>query len=233
MFLLESSISLFNLALYLFPFIPLSLIPHQEARFLLPIVYPLILLTIPKLNEFRYFQRFWFPICLIFNLLLALLYGYLHQGGLLPALDQIHRTVSRTSDELNPELFDRNILITYHTYMPVDYLVKPMSNFQSKNRIDFSIIDLRGAPKAEFNQTIQRLLFDEHSMDRIRVFALLPGTCRIDFNEPTFDLHLMNQFGSHLDFDHSIELPKFKANLHWFKSIWNQYKLNLYEIKRT
>ncbi|KAL8908504.1 MAG: hypothetical protein Q9171_005422 [Xanthocarpia ochracea] len=61
----------------------LSLIPHQEPRFLLPAV-PLILssVSLPRPGALR---RYWFISWIIFNTILGVLMGIYHQGGVVPA----------------------------------------------------------------------------------------------------------------------------------------------------
>ncbi|KAL8679221.1 MAG: hypothetical protein Q9186_004463 [Xanthomendoza sp. 1 TL-2023] len=61
----------------------LSLIPHQEPRFLLPAV-PLILSSI-RLPQSRVLRRYWFASWIIFNATLGILMGIYHQGGVVPA----------------------------------------------------------------------------------------------------------------------------------------------------
>ncbi|KAH1175513.1 hypothetical protein KIL84_008387 [Mauremys mutica] len=70
--------------LLLFYFVPLaflSLFNHQEPRFLIPLILPLVLLITPQNRTLK-----WKPIIIIFNVLGALLFGCLHQGGLIPCL---------------------------------------------------------------------------------------------------------------------------------------------------
>ncbi|KAI9711958.1 MAG: alpha 1,2 mannosyltransferase [Chrysothrix sp. TS-e1954] len=59
----------------------LSIMPHQEARFLLPVI-PLVLLSV---RVPRQFSRLWLTSWLAFNCVLGLLMGIYHQGGVVPA----------------------------------------------------------------------------------------------------------------------------------------------------
>ncbi|KAF2143053.1 glycosyltransferase family 22 protein [Aplosporella prunicola CBS 121167] len=58
----------------------LSLIPHQEARFLIPAV-PLILSSIRLPKRFT---RTWLGVWMVFNVALGILMGVYHQGGVVP-----------------------------------------------------------------------------------------------------------------------------------------------------
>jgi len=59
----------------------LSCFPHQEARFLLPIV-PLILCSVRLPQNYT---RIWIGAWIAFNLALGILMGVYHQGGIIPA----------------------------------------------------------------------------------------------------------------------------------------------------
>ncbi|KAL8782861.1 MAG: hypothetical protein Q9213_005038 [Squamulea squamosa] len=61
----------------------LSLIPHQEPRFLLPAV-PLILSSV-RLPESGASRKYWFVSWIVFNAILGVLMGVYHQGGVVPA----------------------------------------------------------------------------------------------------------------------------------------------------
>ncbi|KAI4107581.1 MAG: hypothetical protein L6R37_001541 [Teloschistes peruensis] len=61
----------------------LSLIPHQEPRFLLPAV-PLVLCSV-YLPSSAVSKRYWFGTWIVFNAVLGVLMGIYHQGGVVPA----------------------------------------------------------------------------------------------------------------------------------------------------
>jgi phosphatidylinositol glycan class Z len=80
----------------------LSLAPHQEPRFLLPLLVPLAILSAPS------FKSTWvLVVWVLFNLILLILYAIFHQGGVVPSL--LSRVV--------PDGAPRAVLY-YHTYMP-------------------------------------------------------------------------------------------------------------------
>ena len=84
----------------------LSLAPHQEPRFLLPLLVPLAILSEQYCNS-AWFQTIW----TIFNVVLLLLFGVLHQGGVIPSLASVPDIIS-TQTDLPQAVF------YYHTYMP-------------------------------------------------------------------------------------------------------------------
>jgi len=65
------------------PLICLSLSPHQEPRFILPLLTPLFLLAAEKLSKCGTPMTIFF---VIFNLVLTFFFGVAHQGGVIPSL---------------------------------------------------------------------------------------------------------------------------------------------------
>lgn len=101
---------------FLTPLVLLSVIPHQEPRFLLPLIIPVCLLTSHCLfsrNSYLILRTIW----IIFNLFGVGLFGYLHQGGMVSSLAYVQKMFTHTS---NLEL-DMHV-IYYQTYMPPNYL---------------------------------------------------------------------------------------------------------------
>lgn len=227
-FPLEQSISPLLLCLYLIPLIFLSAFPHQEPRFLLPLIFPLILFIIPlliKQNLHKYIFRIW----VVFNILITIIYGHMHQGGLLPALKHIHDFSSNITSIKNEKF-----VVTYHTYMPPGYLVTSMTEFEETT----IIIDLKGAKREELDLIIEKI-FNENLLNNIQVFVVLPGTCRTDLiylKEQKYSFNLLKQFGPHLDFDNNFQEPfhvKYAGTKYqWIHTIWEKYKLDLYQVTR-
>ena len=92
----------------------LSLAPHQEPRFLLPLIVPLSLLSDNPVLHGR--RRIWFVYFWVaFNGLVLIFFGVLHQSGVVPSL------LAFGSD---PALLQRSpsALAFYHVYMPPTFL---------------------------------------------------------------------------------------------------------------
>jgi hypothetical protein len=160
----------------------------------------------------------------------------MHQGGLLPALRHIHNSPSNGISNLIDT--NKKFVVTYHTYMPPGYLVTSMSKSEYEQKIQTIIIDLKGAKREELDLTIENI-FNEYSINHIQVFVVLPGTCRTDLiylKQQKYSFNLLKQFGPHLDLDHSFEEPflvKYAGTTYqWILTIWNQYKLDLYQVTR-
>jgi hypothetical protein len=107
----------FLLFSFLFPILIFSLVKHQEPRFLLPLIIPLCLITSHCVFGDRSYSLFKF-LWIIFNILGVIIYGYIHQGGMVSAMSHIQKTFTHIS---NLEI-DQHVIF-YQTYMPPRYLV--------------------------------------------------------------------------------------------------------------
>jgi GPI mannosyltransferase 4 len=106
-------------AVFFFGLSVLSLAPHQEPRFLLPLIVPLVTL---HGHRFANFPRvcYW---C-IFNAAILCFFGYFHQSGILGSLQY----ASTLKDSIQMKS-----IIYYHTYMPPTFLLR---NSKSVNTND-------------------------------------------------------------------------------------------------
>ena len=90
---------------------------------------PICLLTGHSLfgkNSSKFLRMFWY----LFNFVALIIYGYLHQGGVLASLSHIQKMSTHVS---NLEL-DQHVIF-YHTYMPPRYLVQaPVSENLINNK---------------------------------------------------------------------------------------------------
>jgi phosphatidylinositol glycan class Z len=93
----------------------LSLAPHQEPRFLLPLLVPLAIISKQSLSS-AWVLLVW----IVFNVILLIVYGILHQGGVVPSLLAIAAPHKPTGAP--------RAVLYYHTYMP--------PTFASRKRIE-------------------------------------------------------------------------------------------------
>lgn len=92
----------------------LSFAPHQEPRFLLPLIIPLTLLHGRSISSGKVLIVFW----IIFNSLLLVFFGLLHQSGVIPSLLFVGNQLSHINQSMRP-----NIIVYYKTYMPPSFLL--------------------------------------------------------------------------------------------------------------
>ncbi|ETI23644.1 hypothetical protein G647_05446 [Cladophialophora carrionii CBS 160.54] len=125
----------------------LSLIPHQEPRFLLPNV-PLILTSI-RVPPSKFWSRIFWASWIIFNTALAILMGIYHQGGIIPAQLAmpsliVQSTNTTHSDAHNIEVF------WWKTYPPPTFLLGSEPLHPATNRsLNVSTVPLMGYPQNE------------------------------------------------------------------------------------
>ena len=127
----------------------LSAIPHQEPRFLLPVV-PLILSSVQPPRSMRYTQA-WLCSWIAFNSVLGILMGTYHQGGVVPAQiwlaqQQQGGVESSSAQARMTEVF------WWRTYSPPTYLL-------GNSRINTT--DLMGMPFVEMRRRVHGALAHE------------------------------------------------------------------------
>ncbi|KAK1943851.1 GPI mannosyltransferase 4 [Phytophthora citrophthora] len=155
--------SIFNNACVFFPLVCLSLAPHQEPRFLLPLIVPLHLFTavngrtgvVRFLTKHKLGKMLW----ILFNFLLTLFFGLLHQGGIIPMLlslsminsKQVENPVTKlwmnslcNFDKSSLEKMDTLQLVFSKTYMPPRFLLAGMTPTPT-----FQVIDTAGKDPRE------------------------------------------------------------------------------------
>lgn len=116
----------------------LSIFPHQEARFLLPAV-PLVLSSI-RLPHNPQVRKFWTVTWIVFNVVLGMLMGVYHQGGIVPV--QIH--IAKTSEFVTHAFW-------WKTYSPPTWLLN------GKNE-ELTTVDLMGMPGPQMLDAVKASL---------------------------------------------------------------------------
>jgi GPI mannosyltransferase 4 len=126
----------------------LSLIPHQELRFLIPCI-PLLLTCIRLPTSERWRRNFWISWTL-FNALMAVLMGIYHQGGVIPAQIAMPQVVksANTSDV---------IVFWWKTYPAPTYLIgAPSLQPESNRTLNVTTVPLMGLSE----QGVKQVLLD-------------------------------------------------------------------------
>lgn len=96
----------------------LSIAPHQEPRFLLPLIIPLVLLGEKCINRFPTIGTF---VWILFNMILFVLFGVLHQGGVSQSLLSVGSTAIIQPHQIQPT---PTSWIYWRTYMPPTFLTR-------------------------------------------------------------------------------------------------------------
>ncbi|OAX39301.1 glycosyltransferase family 22 protein [Rhizopogon vinicolor AM-OR11-026] len=168
----------------------LSIQPHQEPRFLVPLLLPLIVLIANTGRLAHVGKAFWVS-CSIFNLVLAVLFGILHQGGVVPSLFHLHSVVTNTS------VGTRTNIIYWKTYIPPPHFLGISKRDVSSGK--FSFTDLAGAPQDRFAASLVASNYDRtFIVTPVAMWYTLPHTIKncMELEKPIFP---------HLDLDHVSE----------------------------
>uniref|UniRef100_A0A8C6GA12 Mannosyltransferase n=1 Tax=Mus spicilegus TaxID=10103 RepID=A0A8C6GA12_MUSSI len=177
--LLSSSKS-YLLLFYFTPLLLLSAFSHQEARFLIPLLVPLVLLCSPQTQPIP-----WKGTLVLFNILGALIFGCLHQGGLVPGLKYLEQIVH--TPDLSGTTTHYTLLFT-HTYMPPQHLLH-LSGLGSP----VEVVDMGGAEDGVLCQALNN--FSRQPACQLagepwpcRLFVVTPGTNRHALEKCRFPL---------------------------------------------
>ncbi|XP_009072469.1 PREDICTED: GPI mannosyltransferase 4, partial [Acanthisitta chloris] len=156
-----------NPTLLLFYFVPLaflSLFSHQEPRFLIPLILPLVLFSASQDRAVK-----WKHLIVVFNILGAFLFGCLHQGGLIPCLFHLEQLIHSPASSNHPRHYT---LLFAHTYMPPRSLLNI-----KKTDMHVEVIDMAGAGEETLCQTVEQQAKNFTCSD-CHVFVIIPGTVR-------------------------------------------------------
>jgi len=149
----------------------LSLVPHQEMRFLLPTLIPFVLLGYKGIfgNESNLWMKSgWIS----FNIILLIFFGLFHQGGVVPSILKI----GSQPVDLNTTIH----VVFYHTYMPPQHLFG--IHFQSDTRPKFNVHDLKGTTDSVLGYTLTRIKEGQEYKPKDKIYVVAPATVDKNFS---------------------------------------------------
>ena len=180
--------TLFLVLTYFVPILLLSCFPHQEPRFLIPLLCPMALLYGHRLFDIHFrwpLSLFW----VIFNIFCCgLFYGALHQGGLLPSIYEVRGRFLKDPNMNYHVIFS-------HTYMPPRHLFQ-IPNVASADQGIFQldtlkfkhpkveIHDLKGKPTDDVHLLVDRIIQDRNKFENFRIFVIAPSSFDREFCLP-------------------------------------------------
>lgn len=139
----------------------LSLVPHQEPRFLIPIIVPMICsLQLSKIN-IRWFINAW----VVFNIVGVSFYGFLHQAGLFPSFVYLHNNLKNLPNDTK-----RIDLVFWKTYKVPHYLLV-LDNIRTQK---IKIHDLGGMDYSSLKWKLQSIESDDE-VDEVSVVFRISG----------------------------------------------------------
>lgn len=209
------------------PLVIFSLVSHKEPRFLIPLLIPTCLLTSHVIfgktssTNLRYL---WFT----FNLILIIVYGYLHQGGMISSLTHIQKMFS------HPSNIDQNYHVIYfQTYMPPRHLAQAPFKVQLINnnrykleltRSGKTIVEpvreihdlMSSSNKKQLEEFIIKL--KNESRKNLGIFVVTPSILKKQLlfydninksDDINFNYNLINEFKFHISFEHLMDYLDF------------------------
>ncbi|KAG9320322.1 hypothetical protein KVV02_002455 [Mortierella alpina] len=157
----------------------LSTMPHQEARFLTPLILPLIISLSGRISKLG--RKFW-PLWLLGNGIMALVLGLFHQSGLVPAMEIVQQqalgfqecrevrssaahsnndhTVCFTHDEIRGKYHTADggtyttHVIFYKTYLPPQHLLGYNPKQAQSHGLDLRVSDWREKDRTQLLQDL-------------------------------------------------------------------------------
>lgn len=185
----------------------LSCFPHQELRFLIPIV-PLLCCCFDMSKFTSQFSKktTWINVLLYewyaFNILMSILMGIFHQGGVVPALDHLH-----TSSTTN------TFQVWWRTYSPPTWILgdKDSStqvitlndeNFDAGYILDATkstyIFDTMGSDHEKVEKLLEELL----SINNQTILITPTASFNVKFDNSTTPYKQLWHYNYHIDMDH-------------------------------
>ncbi|XP_069977266.1 GPI mannosyltransferase 4 [Penaeus vannamei] len=125
------SVATMLLLSFIFPVMALSLIPHQEPRFLLPTLIPLVILHADDIflyspSRRRLTKHFIFAMWHVWNIFCVIVFGFLHQGGVTKTMFKVHEHILERPAHTNMHIVFSNM------YTPPTFLLLRRVNVIAK-----------------------------------------------------------------------------------------------------
>ena len=200
-----------------------SIFPHQEPRFLIPLL-PLMILLVSLSG--KPFDKIFSTAFIIFNVLLTVVFGFLHQGGLIPCILKLQASYSTHQIQEDSDV-SYNFIFS-HTYMPPKF---PLLIQSSKVRV----WDMKGG---DFSTVLSTVEYIKHSDEKqnvakSRIFLIIPYTVYDDLKGVKLNITLVDKFYHHLSFEDPPRLASLKKSnvLFLLREVYDQMLLLLLEIQ--
>ena len=178
----------------------LSCAPHQEPRFILPCLVPLVLLTGKSaLGVDSYFMSggkstILTTLWIVFNIILYIFFGWLHQGGLIDTL--LFHTATTPNNHMTPATH-----IFYKTYMPPSFLARKPIGFSDEIecQIDYATRDSNTCTNNELQHCVpeysqpNQMILDLKGNDSLILLDTLENhlPCQESEDETSFPIYLI------------------------------------------
>lgn len=205
------------------PLVILSVFPHQEPRFLIPLLIPVALICgswIFDPKALMLVKLLWIGT----NIGGALMFGALHQGGVVPSVMHAQKLYNKKLTELTQDRSQNHMhvnlnIIYFHTYMPPRYLLAlPDSNVsmshdlrhsspesRTEDRLQMKIHDLQGGTWKKLDMCIDDMLKENHRnrQKTTDIYIVMPMFLAIELCESSslYKIERIERIAPHVTFD--------------------------------
>lgn len=187
------------------PLTLLSFVPHQEPRFIIPLLLPLVYLYAPKIlqekesgvikaesTSFKSVKvkkttKFLYSTWLTINLILTVFYGYLHQGGVVSAMSQLSDVAKKYDRSVDIHLFSTHnymlpqfLLLQRKTTLKIEDFVSDVEAYKKR----FHVYD-EGSKDLEFVVKKMKVVYNAQKMSykKFKIFLLIPNSLSWDIDK--------------------------------------------------
>ncbi|GFO16324.1 mannosyltransferase [Plakobranchus ocellatus] len=152
------------------PVLALSIFPHQEPRFIIPTLPVFMVMGAKFISVVAPAKLSFLTLWVLFNILLTLIYGYMHQAALIPAMSIYQQKLSAMSSKPLP---GSQHTIFYKTYPPPRHLLL-LPSLSSQH---VHIHDLAGGPVASVKNAIEESKLQcKRTRGSCQIFLFMPAT---------------------------------------------------------
>ncbi|XP_050499486.1 GPI mannosyltransferase 4 [Diabrotica virgifera virgifera] len=210
---------------FIVPLAMLSIFPHQEPRFLIPLIVPLVYLhattvlpetdynlveapkvpsvvPVKKKTQSYVLLRVW----LLLNTILTLLYGFLHQGGVFSATNYLSQQMKIVSSSTEYHI------VTSHIYSLPESFFLQRSQYQLylRGQVDRTMkkrVFLYEEGSKDLSLILKKikLIINLGKKDEHKTYLLISGSLEDDLEyaslKTDLKLHLLKRFSPHLSFE--------------------------------
>lgn len=113
--LLTPKTSTYFFSATLVPVFILSLVPHQEPRYIIPVIIPLVCFIAKDIGVLQN-GKFYFAV-FVFNIIGTSWYGFIHQGGILPSISYLSNDLKSASNKTTSLIYWKTYKVPQHLFL--------------------------------------------------------------------------------------------------------------------
>lgn len=176
------------------PVAVLSLFPHQEPRFLIPVLLPIVYLYTKNMKHIKTdsvfkkkLKSFSFVIWCFCNIFLSIFFGFLHQGGVYSVANHIHREINSKPRFINIHAITSHIYNIPQSLILSEDPTKIFYNRETGQKYKLSkqvfLYELGSKPLTHVIKEVQRVwnlkeVLKRNKVQELRLYLFLPSSLK-------------------------------------------------------